>query len=496
MKTTLVACLAGHQYDATQHSNCPFCAITSARFIAGRYQLIRIIGRGSVGKVWLATDRILARQVALKLFLRNNYDKRAVNHFTEEARALARLSHQSIVAVFDAGEDDEHLYIATEFIDGADLAAMISMGKIRISWALRVAVQVASGLKYAHSLTMLHRDIKPSNILIANADDRVVITDFGLAKNVSSLSTATGSSWVVGTPAYMSPEQSSGNEIYASDIFSFGVTLFHLFTGTLPNGQDGAGKFCEGKSPSELRSDIPEAISDLIMRMIKSNHLERLTNINEIEEMLRYVANEFDPTIGETLIERAIEIFYDVPVETSLSVDSTRPVLKFKKESENTGTFYRQSDRFEKMEDAHKFYRQSLKDEYKDLSRQANLTYQLWVGCVGLGFLILLAGILLMIFGKLQQGIGITASTSLVYFIQRIFQQREDHYRDLAASKNENLEYGNHWLLVTQTIDTIDEPEERRKQQLILLERLNEKLSIVPPNKKRPTQSKQSVSPR
>ena len=122
-------------------------------------------------------------------------------------------------------------------------------------------------------------------------------------------------------------------------------------------------------------------------------------------------------------------------------------------------------------------YRDHLNEEYQSLLRQASLTYRLWLACVLFGFLVLIAGIVAMLAGYVTQGVATTASTIVVYFIQRVFQQREDHYRTLAKTKNSHLEYGNQWLLIIQSIDSIEDVGERAKRQARLVDVLTDKLS-------------------
>lgn len=147
------------------------------------------------------------------------------------------------------------------------------------------------------------------------------------------------------------------------------------------------------------------------------------------------------------------------------------------------------SIRFSKIQETLKFYRDHLNDEYQSLLRQANLTYRLWLVCVGLGFLVLLCGVGAMLLGRIAEGAATAASTVLVYFIQRVFQQREDHYRSLATSKNSHLEYGNHWLLVIQSIDSIEDQKERAKRQARLVDVLTKKLGIDADRRARPNKA-------
>lgn len=270
----------------------------------GRYRLERLIGQGGVGQVWLARDVALDRAVAIKVISRTGAGGPAAERFGREARALARLRHPSIVPVHDVGREDDYLYIVTEFVDGADLGTLISKGAIRVGWGIHIARQVAGALKYAHTLGIIHRDIKPSNILVDASDDRAMITDFGLAKGIQILATITTAGAVVGTPAYMSPEQLEGHSSQASDVYSLGATLYHLFTGSTPRDitnivslvRDAATE--RPRNPRQLRPKIPEKPSDTILKMLEPNPSKRLASIEELEEVLAKLEEEFSPPKG------------------------------------------------------------------------------------------------------------------------------------------------------------------------------------------------------
>ena len=141
-----------------------------------------------------------------------------------------------------------------------------------------------------------------------------------------------------------------------------------------------------------------------------------------------------------------------------------------------TGFFRTDKVRFEKIEESIKFYRDNLDAEYQTLTKQANLTYKLWVSCVTLGFLLLAVGVVLMFTADLAKGAITTASTVLIYFVQRVFHQREDYYRKAAGIKSRHLQYGNRWLLVIQSLDAIEDSRERIKRQTRLVDVLTEKL--------------------
>ncbi len=407
-----------------------------------------------------------------------------LRRFVREAQVIAQLSHPAIVQIYDVGTVQDSPFIVMEYVDGLDLAAVINKGKVRLGWAIHIARQIAEAIKYAQRRAIVHRDIKPSNILVDAGGEYAKLTDFGLAKALSGLTTVTSPGAVVGTPAYMSPEQfRDSNPGSETDIYSFGATLYHLFTGQAPRGnidlvtmvRESLEKIPE--APSKLRNDIPERLSKAILALMEPDPAKRVKSLDSLIEVLSELSSKFSIPPEGSLLERAIE-----KIETK---PDAHTITQIREESVPTGFFESKSfpkffeddaARFTKIQESLKFYRDHLSDEYHSLIKQANTTYQLWLVCVLLGFAILIAGIIAMLMGNVTEGVATTASTIVVYFIQRIFQQREDHYRSLAKAKNAHLEYGNQWLLIIQSIDSIENPNERAKRQAKLVDALTEKL--------------------
>jgi serine/threonine-protein kinase len=206
----------------------------------GDYELLEEIGRGGMGVVYRATQRSLNRTVALKMILRGELaTPEDLARFQTEAQAAAHLEHPNIVPVYEAGERDGQAYFSMRFVEGQTLAALLARGPLRPRDAARYLSAISRAVHYAHEQGILHRDLKPSNILI-DKDDHPHVTDFGLAKRVSGEAppagrTATGA--IVGTPAYMAPEQVSnrrGRPSPASDVYSLGVILYEMLTGRPP----------------------------------------------------------------------------------------------------------------------------------------------------------------------------------------------------------------------------------------------------------------------
>ncbi|TQL67800.1 serine/threonine protein kinase [Nocardioides albertanoniae] len=201
--------------------------------IAGRYRLERELGRGAMGAVWLATDEVLGRSVALKqLVALDGVSDAAVER---EAQLAARLVHPNVVAVFDLVRDDDKPWLVMEYVEGQTLAHMVrDDGPLPIEDAANLTGQMASALRSAHAAGIVHRDVKPANIVVGRGG-RAKLTDFGIARGVDSQTTQTGQ--VTGSPAYLAPEIATGGRANpASDIWSLGATLFQSLTGEPPYG--------------------------------------------------------------------------------------------------------------------------------------------------------------------------------------------------------------------------------------------------------------------
>jgi hypothetical protein len=217
------------------------------------------------------------------------------------------------------------------------------------------------------------------------------------------------------------------------------------------------------------------------MQMLQPNPIDRLAALDQLAQVLDALIATSDPPSGNTVEERAVERRSAEPVVAigptqfgeRIAPDGFFDSTIFPK----TQFFANESVRFSQIESTLGFYREHLSKEYEHLLAQANLTYRLWLGCVGLGFLVLIGGVVNMLLGRIAEGAATSASTIIIFFIQKIFQQREDHYRALAKSKNSHLEYGDQWRLVIQSIDSIEEPSERARKQARLVEVLTEKLA-------------------
>jgi eukaryotic-like serine/threonine-protein kinase len=251
----------------------------------GRYQIVGELGRGGMGIVFKAKDTTLDRIVAYKVLpdsLKEN--PQALKNFLREAKSAAQLNHPNIVTVYDAGEQDGRYYIAMEYVDGTTLKEILRRrGLIAPAGILHVAVQMSEALAYAHDKKIVHRDIKTANTMWTR-DKKAKIMDFGLARVVEEVRNHT--TVVSGTPYYMSPEQTLGRNIdHRTDIYSLGVTLFELASGTVP--------FKEGNIPyhhvhtpapdvRQLNPKLPEPLADIIARCLRKSPDERYQSAREI----------------------------------------------------------------------------------------------------------------------------------------------------------------------------------------------------------------------
>ena len=270
----------------------------------GHYEILSTLGRGGMGEVYLARDTKLGRKVALK-FLPSDFtrDAERLQRFDQEARSASALNHPSIITIYEIGEVHGRHFIATEFIDGKTLRQRSIDEPLKFAEALTIAEQIGSALAEAHAAGIVHRDIKPENIMLRH-DGLVKVLDFGLAKLTEQQDSGpedptralvkTGTGIVMGTTAYMSPEQARGLHVDArTDIWSFGVVLYEMVAGRAPfigpTSGDLIAQILEREPPelSALKPDAPLELQQILKRALCKDREKRYQTTSELLTDLR-----------------------------------------------------------------------------------------------------------------------------------------------------------------------------------------------------------------
>jgi serine/threonine protein kinase len=273
-----------------------------AGLILDDFELLEEVGRGGMGMVYKARQKSLDRIVAIKTLLAHRFSHTAfLQRFLIEARAAAALNHPNIVKVYQVGECVAGHYFVMEYIDGQSLKKILQERTAPLSWTVALMSVVAEAIHHAHCQGVVHRDLKPSNIMI-DQFRRPVVMDFGLAKFVDKPSSITQLGVIVGTPAYMSPEQ-TGEEINevgpASDIYSLGAILYTLLTGRPPfNEKTSLATVMKVASaemppwPRELRKDVPKRLEQICMKCLNKNPAHRFPSAKALADELRRIRHE------------------------------------------------------------------------------------------------------------------------------------------------------------------------------------------------------------
>jgi serine/threonine-protein kinase len=263
----------------------------------GRYQIHKELGKGAMGVVYLGSDPVIGRVVAIKTMVLDGgiegddlADVR--QRFFREAESAGSLTHPHIVAIYDVGEEQGLSFIAMEFLKGRDLGARVAMGSLLpIDQTLSVVARVADALGYAHAKGVVHRDIKPGNIVFDEEADTVKVTDFGIASVTSSARRDTG--LVMGTPAYLSPEHIAGNVADGrADLYSLGVTLYLLACGDYPFRGATLDELLQRileAPPVDIRSkapQLPECVVAIIDKALAKNPDARFQSGEEMSRAI------------------------------------------------------------------------------------------------------------------------------------------------------------------------------------------------------------------
>jgi serine/threonine-protein kinase len=312
----------------------------------GRYRIVSELGRGAMGVVYKAEDPNLDRLVALKTIIlpdddgvRREYEKR----FFLEAKAAGKLTHPHIVTTFDCGEHDGTVYMAMELLEGTDLRSRMMKDGVTALEAVEIARQVADGLGYAHERGIVHRDIKPGNIML-NGGGAAKIMDFGLARmRMSDHKTSTG--MVLGTPRYMSPEQISGQPLdHRSDIFSLGIVLYEMLTGTrLYSGEnieqvEHAITTTEHVPPTRVVPGLPAMLDFVVARALKKDTKQRYQDARELAADLATCLAELraqsagtEPSASGSRtvkMEATADKASDAPAARAIAIDTRLPLSR------------------------------------------------------------------------------------------------------------------------------------------------------------------------
>ncbi len=296
---------------------CPRCMLGWAAEASGDpikiggCEILGRLGAGGMGVVYRARQAELGRDVALKLLAAGEDTDR----FLSEARAAARLSHANIVPVFEVGRHDGRPYYLMELVDGATLADRLKSGPLEPREAAAIIRQAALALDHAHKAGILHRDVKPSNLLL-DRDGRARLADFGIARDLNRETRATSSGSVLGTPAYMAPEQAEGNATAASDLYSLGATLYECLTGRPPFVGPTAARVIyaiinsDVDPPRRYRPSVPRDLELVCLKSLQKKPSARYESAaalaDDLDRFLRGEPVQAKATLGIVLAGRAV----------------------------------------------------------------------------------------------------------------------------------------------------------------------------------------------
>jgi len=300
-----------------------------------RYQLLQRLGAGGMAEVFRARDLMLERYVAIKILRPGYTDSQAFQErFRQEARAAANLSHPNIVTVHDFGLDHGQLYIVMEHVPGSDLKTLLRQrGRFPIEEAIPLVVQACAGIGYAHRAGLIHCDVKPHNMLVT-PDKRLKVTDFGIARALATIHPDEHSDVVWGSPQYFSPEQAAGEPPSpASDVYSLGIVLYELLTGSLPfNGltaEELSRKHLEARPHPihEYLPEIPNVLEQIVDKILSKEPSARYRTADQLGRVLLRFGTQTQPEQPPSL-SLTPEVATMFQQEPALSYQQIEPVAE------------------------------------------------------------------------------------------------------------------------------------------------------------------------
>jgi serine/threonine-protein kinase len=274
------------------HATAP--TLTIGEVFADRYEIKALLGRGGMGSVYSAVDREVGETIALKLLAPGTANAEALERFRREVRLARRVTHRNAARTYDLGEHQGRRYLTMEFVEGTSLRPLIdNAAPMAVERAATIASQILIGLSAAHQAGVVHRDLKPANVLIENTG-RVVLTDFGIARAAEGKENTFNTVGMIGTPAYMSPEQIRGEATDGrADIYALGLILYEMLTGILPFEADtliatAVRRLQEDPDDPRAHGDVPDELAELIMRCLARDPEGRPSEEDILAELSEY----------------------------------------------------------------------------------------------------------------------------------------------------------------------------------------------------------------